>query len=499
VSPTIPELIELKKAGVGTTDWTNVFRTGRHRDGPREVTWTRAHLARLVANFKANPHFMPPVVIGHGEGRDWMADTGLPAAGVVADLRVNPDRPDILQARLADIPRIYCEALEHRVYFTCSVEIDKAPSGCAGEWPFLRRLALMGGDLPAVKTIGHLAPVYYADRLAGLTAGRRRGFRFVRAVRHSGRLFLFSEAAAMADDTGAATDTGGGGGENELELAVIKAKWPDIPDDFLGSLSDDQLNELALAAAPAAAEEPAAEPPAMADPPADRDQLISEIVAAGNGQYTAEQLAQMPDDQLKALWQQLKGGGDGGTTNMSERNNPAPAARPGREPAGRVPAAVNFAERDRRLREYDARMAALERQQRLAMEAAHQGLVHTFCEQLRDAGYLTPALVGTRDKPGPTRKRLLSRSSVAVAKFGESPGKSDLEEEVDILKRELTDPRTGKPMFAHLFGEKLPGTPDADGSAPAAGLSAERRKQLLETTVLGRVVLRDEAAAARRA
>jgi hypothetical protein len=159
-----------------------------------------------------------------------------------------------------------------------------------------------------------------------------------------------------------------------------------------------------------------------------------------------------------------------------------------------VPATVNFAEQDRRLKEYDARMAALERQQRLAMEAAHQGLVHTFCEQLRDAGYLTPALVGTREKPGPTRKRLLSRSSVTVAKFGEAPGKSDLEDEVEILKREMTDPRTGKPMFAHLFGEKLGGAVDgADAAAGPVALSPERRQQLLSATTLGRTMLAAES------
>jgi hypothetical protein len=475
---TLDDWLELAKGGRSATDWIDCFAPGQHHPG--QQPWTDGDVASIVANWRLNrrSRYVPPLGVlpnrlGHGEQLSWLADDSLPSVGEVVDLRRGPR--GVLQIRLSAPPRVAL-AVARGLFHTCSAELyPHPPPGCRGTGPMLKRVALLGFTPPAAKGLDGLAAGRYAEAHPPPRTWVERS---------GGRTFVFSEGAMAEDDTGATADTGSGG-ENELELAVIKAKWPDIPDDFLGSLSDDQLNELALAAAPAAAEEPAAEPAAMADPPADRDQLISEIVAAGNGQYTAEQLAQMPDDQLKALWQQLKGGGDdGGTTNMSEKNKSAPAVRPSAAPVRREPAAVNFAERDRRLREYDARMAALERQQRLAMEAAHQGLVHTFCEQLRDAGYLTPALVGTRDKPGPTRKRLLSRSSVAVAKFGEAPGKSDLEEEVDTLKREMTDPRTGKPMFAHLFGEKLGGTLDADDSGAAeaqraAEAYAERRNKYL--------------------
>jgi hypothetical protein len=99
----------------------------------------------------------------------------------------------VLKAGLKDVPPGIAGLIANRQYDRCSAEIydeDARPEGLPGTGKVFRALALLGGDLPKVKTLADLPePIYHSER------GRRTAALLRSDVRSLGRgcFAIFSE------------------------------------------------------------------------------------------------------------------------------------------------------------------------------------------------------------------------------------------------------------------------------------------------------------------
>jgi hypothetical protein len=494
VALTIEDLVELAKVGLGQTDWTDIFAAGRHRDGDR--VWTHSDLDAIVRNFRLGRQSHDPPVglieagLGHDEEQARLEDSGLPAAGRVIALRRRGDR---LQAKFGQVPALVADAINYGLYSRCSAELyDEPPPGLPGHGPMLRRVAFLGFDVPAVKRLKPIPRVQYTEALARL----RRPPRHVSGAstaRHGGRLFVhceYQEGPAVDDQA------------RQALVAVIKGKWPDLSDEFLNSLDDDQLTLLAQAAAPGGAAVPTEAPAEMQEPPAatagrpPRPEQEQAIIAAGLA--TAEELATMTDDEVWELYQQATGTAAApAPATMGER--PA-GARPPFLPARPVPmTARQFAELSAAARRIEAQQrlilasqAQARKEAARAAQAGRRQAVRLFCEQMTREGRMTPADADEQEKVPAVRRvpnefyRLLYASG--VKKFGET-ALSEFEAAMAAI-------RARPAGYARLFAEKIPG--QLDGGQDGGELTPQRRAELLANGPVGRAILKTEKALKRQ-
>lgn len=121
------------------------------------------------------PYFSVPLVIGHSEDQEWLQDSGLPAWGWVTDLYRDDD---LLRLDVGDLAKEIADLIRARRYATVSVEFyDDPPGTCPGEGLTLRRVAILGGDLPQVKGLASI-PMPDGSSIRGLEAfqaGEQRG------------------------------------------------------------------------------------------------------------------------------------------------------------------------------------------------------------------------------------------------------------------------------------------------------------------------------------
>jgi len=122
-------------------------------------TFGEAELDQIAANFERlclqDPAvFRPPVVIGHDEDQAWLKRSGLPAAGWVQDVWREGRR---LLAHFSEVPPLVAQLINQRAYRKVSVELyqDFVHEGEHYGWT-LRRVALLGGELPAVRGLADL-------------------------------------------------------------------------------------------------------------------------------------------------------------------------------------------------------------------------------------------------------------------------------------------------------------------------------------------------------
>lgn len=222
-----------------------VFQAGKHRGR----TWTRADLEKMVSNFALTKgYFVPPVVIGHEEyqpltqefaafsdkltDEDFPAEkfsTGSPALGRITNPRIEPRNiagidVDTLVVDCEDVPDVIAEVIHNGAYNRVSAEIyPVAPEGFDKvEGPILRRVALLGGQLPHIKTISDLRDVI---------SGKRTDFSKQR------QLMALSESKSVVDDSGRvlavfsevtpsgpkAADTGAPAVMNDEEMRAVLA------------------------------------------------------------------------------------------------------------------------------------------------------------------------------------------------------------------------------------------------------------------------------------
>lgn len=459
----------LRPAKLASVKGCEVFAAGIHRGN----LYTTHDLDDMVANFRrARGRVDPPLSVGHEEDQSLLDNTGLPAAGWVTRLY---RRGAKLMADFGGIPRSIAKLINGRAYRKVSAEVydeppEGAPPGCSGR--MLRRVALLGAELPQIKSLADLPLAEYSEapppvctpwRLAGnVDCVKGEDGRAVRVT-------YFAEAGPM--DRAA------------LEAQLKNVGYSDATIKALAPLSDDDFAAFVLAALSDEAAEangtPPAEPPASgnadAPPP---EQMIADLVALG---YDEAELAAMTPEELLALWQQEKG------TPMSD-TTPTPAAPSAPAPAA---GAAAFAESVWKL--LRPRLAAemlplrksvkAEREARLAREREDRyAAVRSFCERMQAAHKLTPAEAEfskkTGEPVGPVAKRLLRAD--AVRKYAEQGGKTDLQLQMEEV--EARQPQK--------FGERIA---DPAGGQSGQALTPERRKQLMSHTPLDRAILRGEA------
>jgi hypothetical protein len=449
-------------------------------------TYTTADLDEIVRNYYEHRDLIePPVKIGHEEDQSLLDNSGIPAVGYVRALR---RRGHKLFADLSQIFPQIADLVEARAYRKVSAELyppDKPPEGVPMKGWGLKAVSLLGGRLPYIKTLADLPkPVRRLSERLRRHSPRMVHLQSSRRVWHNTAartVVCFSEVRQMADST-----------LRDAAVGAIKASHPDLSDDFLASLSDEQLAMLAAADTTGGASGGGEGEAQMQDMPS-REQMIADLVALGEDQAALEA---MTDEDLMRLWQEKKG------ATMAEPNRastavPAPlevddeveprgAVLPRRAPK-KVTTTQQFSEADleRIVTRVANRIIAPLRQDVQRQRAVHQarereerhGLIRTFCERLVKEGRLSPAQVenGKDGKPvGPVAKAL--HAADAVRKF--SDGKTALQLQMEALEA----------LPARRFSEQV-----QDPVTNAAGqLAPERRDYLLGLTGAGKRVLSRE-------
>ncbi len=154
-----------------TADWVDVFESGIHRDHeytPADVKSMAANFSKLSTGEK--PVLRVPAVVGHGEDQQFLNDSGWPAAGWPYKVRMVPGATKgavKLQAKIGEIPPTLAKAINNKSYRKVSAEVyDDFVHPVTGEHcgPTLRRVALLGGEIPQVKTLDDLPKVGYKEQ-----------------------------------------------------------------------------------------------------------------------------------------------------------------------------------------------------------------------------------------------------------------------------------------------------------------------------------------------
>lgn len=136
-----------------------IFEAGTYRG----KTYTEADLDKMVANFEKHKEAIKPVaVIGHSEDQKLLEDSGIPAAGWMTSLKKVGTK---LVSSFKDVPKVIAELVKRKAYKRISSEIYNDYNG---DGFTVRRVALLGGEIPEVKTLQD-ALALYADSPKGDT------------------------------------------------------------------------------------------------------------------------------------------------------------------------------------------------------------------------------------------------------------------------------------------------------------------------------------------
>lgn len=152
-----------------TEDWVDVFESGTHRGqnyGPDYIEKMNSNFKKLSTGEK--PILTVPVVVGHDENQKFLNDSGWPAGGWPYKTRVVPgELPGAkkLQAKWKDIPPVLADAINDKMYKKVSAEVydDFVDPEGVHHGPTLRRIAVLGGEIPQVKTLDDLPKVMYRE------------------------------------------------------------------------------------------------------------------------------------------------------------------------------------------------------------------------------------------------------------------------------------------------------------------------------------------------
>lgn len=152
-------------AAIGATDIGNfseqtfsvddkvIMRAGRWRG----VDITTQDLDDMVAAFSEVKKDIP-LKLGHDEKQALLQRDGYPAAGFVASLKRAGDK---LVASFRDIPRAIKELMDKKAYNQVSIEMGINYADNGKKYPrFLKGVALLGADLPAVSGLNDFLALY---------------------------------------------------------------------------------------------------------------------------------------------------------------------------------------------------------------------------------------------------------------------------------------------------------------------------------------------------
>ena len=129
-----------------------------------EGTWndfeiTSDILKDIVSGFESTKSFIKPVLkLGHNKEQDLLKNDGLPAAGWVSNVYIQGKK---LLGDFVDIPEKIYELIKKKAYRKVSIELCSGYSFDDKTYPYLlTAVALLGSDLPAVKTISDILGMY---------------------------------------------------------------------------------------------------------------------------------------------------------------------------------------------------------------------------------------------------------------------------------------------------------------------------------------------------
>lgn len=402
-----------------------IFAAGLHRG----KWYTTADLKRVVQNYqrfaaRRDADVTPVLVGGHGEEQVLMSDAGLPNYGLVRNLRLVGPK---LVADFADVPEVIARLIAARRYNTVSAEFwPDLVDGGQHYGLTLRRVALLGGDMPQVKSLnaGDGLPAKAAASLA--FSDRVQPMQRWSAVRPDGRrlatkygtVICFSEARPM---------------DREQMMALVQSSGQTFSEEFLNSLSDEQLAMLIQSMTPAPPE------PVADDTPA-------------------------------------------------EFNDLPPAPAPASPTAPGVPAAtpskVTLQYHDqltRRVAETERRLAAADRMAAERLNREKAAKVDAFWDQFVAAGVRLPA------QEAETKRALMRCDAVKALKFSDRPDDGPMSE----LEREAKTILAGPKLIK--FGDQM--TQPKGGTAGGSDAAATRRRMLAGSPI-GRAILKQEQAKA---
>jgi hypothetical protein len=177
-----------------------LFAAGLHRG----EWYTLGDLDRVVANFHrfagANGEAIgckvnPPIVLGHSDEQTLLEDSGLPAAGIITNLWRDGSK---LIGVPGDVPELIGRLINQRAYRTVSAEFwPNFVDGQGKSWGLtLRRVALLGGEVPQVKSLADLPLAKFSDRPAVLRTANLRPARMRRTPR--GTVVCFCDVQPVA-------------------------------------------------------------------------------------------------------------------------------------------------------------------------------------------------------------------------------------------------------------------------------------------------------------
>lgn len=183
----------------------------------RGQQWSEQDIDDMVANAETFGHLIrPPLVVGHEEKQSLteglastgQQNTGEPSFGKVQNVRKEKGRDEkgqpvtYLTVDALDVPGWLAHLIAGKHYIDRSAEIyDEPPDGMEkAKGPILRRVALLGGELPQIKNLGEM-PDPEVQQYAEVIRIRQRPLRYrgvtVRPRDHT-KVVRFSECPTMA-------------------------------------------------------------------------------------------------------------------------------------------------------------------------------------------------------------------------------------------------------------------------------------------------------------
>ena len=120
----------------------------------------------VINNFNAVKGLVPPIVLGHDEGQAMLQASGYPSAGWVTDLK-RKEASNVLLAKFSRVPPEIVKLIESKSYSKVSAELYVDYIDAAGKHygPTLRRVAILGADVPHIKSLADLCVLYNTEDL----------------------------------------------------------------------------------------------------------------------------------------------------------------------------------------------------------------------------------------------------------------------------------------------------------------------------------------------
>lgn len=480
-----------------------VFAVNAHRGR----SYTVQDLDDIVRNFylveqRPELKFRPPVVLnslalGHEDEQPGLLspeacaklgiplNSGVPKIGRVSRLW---RRGNKLLADFTDVPEAVARLIDARAYDGVSAEIyPRPPKGLPGSGRMLRRVALMGGEIPELKNLAELPYAQYYDA----HAERRGDLNFVRAFVHrrGGEEYyeLYSEYAP-APPPGRAELVRLLGGRGYP--AALLERTPDASLRRL-YLTHEPYSEVTMSAETGYADH-ANDPKATqtGDDPIQRrdaagpghnqnyaeddEKKLDEMDDSAGMAYLSEKIAKYRDlgvkrfgDAFKTKWGELDISHQG-PTKVTATSDGADGNAEGDDKKDEEKAEMNselqkFREEIRREKEA-LRQDRLEYQKLLNEERSRQrrDVIDSFCEEMYKLGKITRPDCDAANPYGVKRRLLRADARVVVEKYSEN-GKAVEATELDLQMAEIRC----RPAVIK-FGEIASGDNTAGGDATEA-------------------------------